>query len=291
MGLTYRGPGLAAGADVYLAAAGAVGNALAALAPGSLSVDEVALGLTGLNGRSPDAQALGAAVQERVPLSTLVAADDSVTAFLGAVGLRSGVVIAAGTGVTVFALGGDGGVVHGDGYGPYVGDWGGGHWIGRAGLSAALRSVDGHADGSARLAELAFERFGDLGGLPHLLWVDADRVSTVASFTAEVVESASDGDPVSQAILVEAGRLLARSAATAAARVVRDTSFVCSWTGGVFEGAAVVLESFCDELAQLVTETAIEPPAGGCLDGVARLFDPDVQDALSGEIAVWAGGR
>ncbi len=71
-------------------------------------------------------------------------AADAVTAYVGALGPRPGAVIAAGTGL--IAIGTDlAGWRRADGWGHLLGDCGGGAWIGRAGLEAALRAHDGRA--------------------------------------------------------------------------------------------------------------------------------------------------
>ncbi|MYS31497.1 ATPase, partial [Streptomyces sp. SID7804] len=77
-------------------------------------------------------------------------AADAVTAYVGALGPRPGAVIAAGTGL--IAVGTDlTGWRRADGWGHLLGDCGGGAWIGRAGLEAAMRAHDGRAGGSAPL--------------------------------------------------------------------------------------------------------------------------------------------
>src|SRR4051812_1886949 len=99
------GPGLRAGEDLAAATGRAVAHAAAVLAPDARRLGTRALGLAGLNGARPDAKALLAAVRGQVDVARLVAADDSVTAYLGAIGARAGVNVAAGTGVAVLAVG------------------------------------------------------------------------------------------------------------------------------------------------------------------------------------------
>jgi glucosamine kinase len=272
------------------AAADAVATAARELLPDSEFVDTIALGLTGYNGRVPDGDALFRAVSLRCRVAELVAADDSTTAFLGAVGPHPGVVVAAGTGVAVFALGSDGSTAHADGHGPFVGDWGGGHWIGARGIASALRAEDGRSDGSPRLAERARERFGPPAVLADALWTDPSRVSTIASFAEEVALCASQGDEISFAILESAGRELARSAAAAARRVVRGNDFVISWTGGVFSAGEPLLTAYAREVERLVPLGRVEPPRGAGLDGAVALLDRAVRDLFRADLAVVGAG-
>lgn len=80
----------------------------------------------------------------------LALAADAVTAYAGAVGQLPGAVVAGGTGM--IALGTDlTSWRRADGWGHLLGDSGGGAWIGRAGLDAAMRAHDGRRGGSAPL--------------------------------------------------------------------------------------------------------------------------------------------
>ncbi len=273
------------------AAANAVVGAASELLPDNASIDSVALGLTGYNGRVPDGHALFTAISGRCRVAQLVAADDATTAFLGAIGPRAGVVVAAGTGVAVFALGSDGSTAHADGHGPFVGDWGGGHWIGTRGLAAALRAEDGRSDGSRMLAERARARFGAPADLADALWLDPSRVRTIASFAEDVALSALDGDAIASALLESAGRELARSAAAAAARVARGDDFVVSWTGGVFAAGEPLLGAYVDEVERLVPSARAEAPRGTGLDGAVALLDRAVVDLLRADLAVAGEGR
>ena len=94
---------------------------------------------------------------------------DGVIAHAGALGGEPGVVLIAGTGVVALAIGADGGLRTADGWGPWLGDEGGGAWIGAAGLRAALRAHDGRGP-STTLLDAARARFGraeNLAGAAH----------------------------------------------------------------------------------------------------------------------------
>jgi N-acetylglucosamine kinase-like BadF-type ATPase len=117
-------------------------------------VDVVAAGLTGYAGEID-------AVAAALPAPRLLVTNDAVTAHLGALGGEPGVVVVAGTGAIALAVRADGATARADGYGSRLGDDGGGHWIGRAGLAAALRAADGRPGGSHQLLRRALDRFAD----------------------------------------------------------------------------------------------------------------------------------
>ncbi|WP_030865702.1 N-acetylglucosamine kinase [Streptomyces sp. NRRL S-37] len=199
----------------------------------------------------------------------VVLAADAVTAYVGALGARPGAVIAAGTGV--IAVGTDlTGWRRADGWGHLLGDCGGGAWIGRAGLEAALRAHDGREGGSARLLASAEDLFGPAAGLPGRLYPRTDRPAVLASFAPRVGACAADGDPVAVAVLRAAARHMAGSAAAvcpaAGERVV-------GLTGGLFRMGAVLLGPLDEELAERLPGVRRITAEGDPLHGAVRIAE------------------
>lgn len=133
---------------------------------GVTGLDTAVVGAAGL-------ASLGDALRAELPgalgtefgVRTVALVADAVTAYTGALGPRPGAVVAAGTGL--IAIGTDlGSWRRADGWGHLLGDCGGGAWIGRAGLEAALRAHDGRSGGSAALLALAEEVFGPVRSCP-----------------------------------------------------------------------------------------------------------------------------
>ncbi|MFJ2116635.1 BadF/BadG/BcrA/BcrD ATPase family protein, partial [Streptomyces sp. NPDC087850] len=117
-------------------------------APAAGTLAAVAIGAAGMATLGDGLRAeLPGALERHLGVRRLVLAADAVTAYAGALGQRPGAVVAAGTGM--IALGTDlAGWRRADGWGHLLGDHGGGAWIGRAGLEAALRAHDGRRGGS-----------------------------------------------------------------------------------------------------------------------------------------------
>ena len=153
-------------------------------------VELVAAGLTGFDG---DAAAVARALG--VPV---IVSNDAVTAHLGALGGEPGVVIVAGTGVIALAVAADGRWARADGYGALLGDDGGGYWIGRRGLAAALRARDGRPGGSSELLRRAEARFGER--IVPAVYDAPDPVAAIAAFALDVADAARAGDDVAAAI-------------------------------------------------------------------------------------------
>lgn len=202
-------------------------------------------------------------------------AADAVTAYAGALGDRPGAVVAAGTGV--IALGTD--LRHGwrrvDGWGHLLGDCGGGAWIGRAGMEAALRAYDGRGGGSRPLLDALESAFGPAPGLPARLYPRPDRPAVLGSFAPEVARCAHEGDPVALRIIRQAGTHIGQAAAAAcpepgtAHEGEVDVEVAC--TGGLFAMGELLLGPVREALAGLRPQAVLVPPRGDPLDGSLRI--------------------
>ncbi|MER5891323.1 BadF/BadG/BcrA/BcrD ATPase family protein [Streptomyces sp. NPDC001941] len=193
----------------------------------------------------------------------LALAADAVTAYAGALGQRPGAVVAAGTGM--IALGTDlSGWRRADGWGHLLGDSGGGAWIGRAGLDAAMRAHDGRRGGSAALLGRVEEVFGPAAGVPGLLYPRTDRPAVLASFAPEVARCAVDGDPVAAGILERAAAHIAEAAA---AVCPRGEDRRVALTGGLFGMGEPLLVPLAAELARQLPWARTVAAAGDPLAG------------------------
>ncbi|MFI0770306.1 N-acetylglucosamine kinase [Streptomyces sp. NPDC021218] len=173
---------------------------------------------------------------------------------------------ATATGTT--ATGGDtrwatGGWRRADGWGHLLGDCGGGAWIGRAGLEAAMRAYDGRAGGSKPLLARLEAVFGPATGLPGQLYPRPDRPAVLASFAPEVGRCAGE-DPVAEAILRAAARHIAEAAEAVCPRL--ESSEV-ALTGGLFRMGAPLLTPVREELAARLPGVRVTEAAGDPLDG------------------------
>ncbi|GAB2964775.1 BadF/BadG/BcrA/BcrD ATPase family protein [Streptomyces heilongjiangensis] len=191
---------------------------------------------------------------------------DAVTAYAGALGPRPGAVIAAGTGL--IAIGTDlRAWRRADGWGHLLGDCGGGAWIGRAGLEAALRAHDGRDGGSEMLLGRLERAFGPPDRLPGQLYPRSDRPAVLASFAPEVAACAGE-DPVAADIL----RAAARHMADAAAAVCPASGDpLVALTGGLFKLGAPLLAPLDEELTQRLPRARRVPAEGDPLEGAVRV--------------------
>ncbi|MEV6548372.1 BadF/BadG/BcrA/BcrD ATPase family protein [Streptomyces sp. NPDC051597] len=277
---------------------------------GADRVAAVAVGAAGMASLGDDLRArVPAALARALGVRRLALAADAVSAYAGALGQRPGAVVAAGTGM--IAVGTD--LTRwrrADGWGHLLGDCGGGAWIGRAGLEAALRAHDGRRGGSAALLERAEALFGPVAELPGLLYPRTDRPAVLASFAPEVARCAAS-DPVAAAVLREAARAIAESAAAvcpdvvsggdrgraagsasgpAGATVARGTAgdgaagsvseCEVALTGGLFRMGDPLLVPVREELDALLPSVRTVPAAGDPLAGALLIASALARDEL-----------
>ncbi|MBP0459463.1 BadF/BadG/BcrA/BcrD ATPase family protein [Streptomyces montanisoli] len=223
----------------------------------------VAVGAAGMATLGGDLRArLPGGLRDALGVRVVALAADAVTGYAGALGARPGAVVAAGTGM--IALGTD--LVRwrrADGWGHLLGDCGGGAWIGRAGLDAAMRAYDGRRGGSAALLARAEEALGPAPELPGLLYPRTDRAAVLASFAPEVAACAGR-DPVAAGILSAAAEHIADAAAA-----VAPASGECriALTGGLFRMGEPLLGPVRAELAARVPGGHVVEPEGDPLAG------------------------
>ncbi|WP_055569236.1 N-acetylglucosamine kinase [Streptomyces atriruber] len=239
-------------------------------------ITAVAVGAAGLATLGDDLRAeLPSALAKALGVRRTALAADAVTAYAGALGDRPGAVVAAGTGM--IAIGTDLTAWHrADGWGHLLGDCGGGAWIGRAGLEAAMRAHDGRRGGSRALLARAEAVFGPPAGLPGQLYPRTDRPAVLASFAPDVAACAAD-DSVADGILRAAARHI-----TEAAAAVCPSADACevAFTGGLFRLGEPLLAPLRAEVAEQLPHTRPVPAAGDPLDGALHIAAEIAADRL-----------
>jgi N-acetylglucosamine kinase-like BadF-type ATPase len=278
------GPGTAglAGPAGLAAAEAAIGNFCQQLL-GQAGQRPVAIcvGAAGAAAAGPAAASLADRLCELPTVSQSVVCSDAVIAHAGALGGGPGVVLVAGTGAVAYGIDSAGVPVQVDGWGPMLGDSGGGGWIGLAGLRAALRDQDGR-DPASTLSRAAIAAFGELAGLPGQLASHANPARLAATFAAEVGRQAAAGDPVASAILAEAASQLAGSVIAAVERLATRPPFDAgagggraavpvALTGGLLKLGPVLLEPLHRVLREALPPITVQPPLADPLAG-ARLL-------------------
>lgn len=233
--------------------------------------DGACLGLTGVLTPGVHAARVLDLLVDLAPTRRAVVTSDVVTSYCGALGLRPGAVVAAGTGSIALAVGPEGTLARVDGWGYLLDDGGSAFEIGRAGLRSALRASDGRG-GSAALLAAALTRYGDTEAITNAVYGSDNPPSVVADFARVVTELAQADEPTAVTLLHDAGVALASSVAAAARRAFGTRQPIpVSWCGGVFRAGSLVTDAFRRALAEELEGARPEPPAGDALDGAILL--------------------
>lgn len=246
-----------------LATPGGVEDATAAILP-LLDLDPgpdlLGVGAAGAWAAPEAARALAHALASSTKARTVVASD-VVTAHAGALGGAPGVLLIAGTGAA--ALGADAdGIRLVDGWGPDIGDFGSGSWLGREAARAVQRAAVGLGPATSLTDAVAASILpaGDV-----ISWIGeggsiARRLGTLAPL---VLDAAAAGDRVAGDIAAEAVRLLTASAVAASTRT-RDV---------VLHGGLTDHAWFRTELTSSLHAAGrtIAPASGDALDGALLL--------------------
>jgi len=171
---------------------------------------------------------------------------DMVIALEAGFGSGAGIIAIAGTGSIVYGRDADGHTVRAGGWGFAVSDEGSGHWIGRCAVSAILHAYDEGKE--CRLT----------AGLLHAWNLDTleELVQTANSPPAAgfprlfpvVLRAASEGDPLAQALLADAGSELEKLAALVIRRLPHPPYAPVAMTGSVFRQSADVRQVFYNGL-------------------------------------------
>lgn len=173
---------------------------------------------------------------------------DAAAAQSGAFAGAPGIVLSAGTGAICFGVDEWGERFWADGWGPILGDEGGGYWIGQEALRAVCRAADGRGP-RTRLTAQVFDTFNvsDCDSLVQLVYSGHFERDRIARLARAVLNTAMDGGKTSIEIRDRAVRHLG-SAAAAVARALlarrRDRAglqqpepqeVVVALRGGLFE--------------------------------------------------------
>jgi glucosamine kinase len=224
-------------------------------------VGAVGIGAAGGEAHPDAARSLAKQISEQLHAPTAVI-NDALLAHLGAFGGGPGTIVITGTGAIAYGLDESGRPRQVDGWGPLLGDDGGGRWIGQEGLKAALRELDGRS-GPTTLTKAAAQLAGDLRSLP--VWVSrtGQDARQLASFAPVVIQHAEDGDAVARSIVEASAEHLVDTA-----RAASNPGQPICVVGGLFTAPyfqRVLLTALTREGISVVE------PIGDPLDGAVRI--------------------
>jgi N-acetylglucosamine kinase-like BadF-type ATPase len=247
----------------------------ARLAPQAVSA--IALGLTGVNAGSHEAEIVARLLPQCIQTERVEIQNDGVAALYGAHCGGPGIVVIAGTGTITQGMAEPGRIETVGGWGWLLGDEGSACSIGRDGLIAAFAAYDGIGQ-STVMVERFEQRFAvpSLSDVKRIVYAPGFGAAGFAALAIVVSDAASQGDGVAQAIIERAGAALARGAAALAQRLpFKVASVPVAPVGGAFEHVHGLQTAFASRLRAeamntLVVDAALPPVLGAVLMALAR---------------------
>jgi N-acetylglucosamine kinase-like BadF-type ATPase len=231
------------------------------------------LGLSGMPGDSSRRAAIGQAAIDVLDVNEAVLSSDLAPAYVGALGLRPGGVVSAGSGAVTLAMSKDGRLAQVGGHGALVGDQGSAYWIGRAALRAVVKASDGWGPPTC-LGEAAEQRYGPIVEIPALLRTAHNPVDEIAQFATIVCEAGSSGDGVAGGIVRRAGQLLAQMLDAAVRQAAGEDieGMALSWSGRLLSDQAILRQTFEESLSSLPAgRLGVGAPSGSTLEGLQAM--------------------
>jgi N-acetylglucosamine kinase-like BadF-type ATPase len=201
----------------------------------------------GLSGGPAEKEAI---LREILASDRTLVTDDAHIALAGATAGEPGVVVIAGTGSIAWGRNGEGRTARAGGWGALFGDEGGGFWIARQALRAALRWEEGWGvPTSLRARLLDYTGAKNINDLLHRCYTDEFPRPRVASLSILVNHAAEAGEPAALRILDDAARELALLAVAVRGQLFpAPEPALVTYSGGVFR-SRILLARFRDWMA------------------------------------------
>jgi glucosamine kinase len=274
-----EGPGSAmrpGGAERSAAVILDVARRAATLAGVSLPAAAALVGAAGA-GRTPEQEALAAALTAAGAAERVAVRGDIEIALAAAFGKGSGVLVNAGTGSIAYARAADGRLFRAGGHGWQLGDEGGGYWLGRRALAAAARAHDGLGESSTLLERLlvalALQTFDDL-----IRWTSTATPAQVAALAPHVLNAAREGETVAQRLIEDAAAELSLLVKALTRHFTGTEDLKIATTGGLLRPGSPLLAALRARLATEVPRARFADVSGsvdapvGALRMAAELF-------------------
>lgn len=181
----------------------------------------------------------------------------------------SGVVVMAGTGSFCKGREASGREAYAGGWGPLIGDEGGGYDIAREALTAVVRAADARGR-ETLMSEQVLSHFGiaAIADLKKILYNPPIKRHELAEFALFVFNAAEKGDAAAKDILKGAGRRLAGLAAPVIEKLFGpDEGFPIVLCGGILTRESPVIGAFRAKIGTIRPRAELLIPALGPVSG------------------------
>lgn len=218
---------------------------------------------------------VAASLQLSAPDYTTVDHDCRI-ALAGGLSGRPGIVLIAGTGSSCFGVNAAGQRWRAGGWGSLMSDEGGGYWLGREGLIASVRALDGRGPATA-IHPTMLERLGvqQADDLLHRIYVTGLSHAEIAALATVVLEAARTEDAVALDVIRRGTEALSECI-RAVAQHLHFGACELALVGGIFRAGELILAPLRASVHRRLPECRfvtpeLPPVLGACLLGLEQL--------------------
>ncbi|MFN4292986.1 MAG: N-acetylglucosamine kinase [Thermoflexales bacterium] len=224
-------------------------------------VEAIGLGLTGVEGDSPEAALARQIVCELIEARAIAVHSDAYAALIGAHGGQPGIIAISGTGSHILGMNAHGELARAGGWGWLLGDEGSALWIGRSGLMAALHAHDGTGE-PTMLEGMMRERFQvkALNDVKRRVYDSGFGAKGFAALAPLVSQAAAQGDRVAKSIVAQAARDLATQVMAVQRRLALPPDAPVAPVGGAYEHVHGLRAGFTAALREANPQANIVDP-------------------------------
>ncbi|MGI6369083.1 MAG: hypothetical protein GX372_07445 [Ignavibacteria bacterium] len=204
-------------------------------------------------------------------INDLLVTSDVEIAFEGAFGAGEGIVTIVGTGSIGLARFGKNKFARCGGWGIELDDEGSGAWVGREGLTAVMRAIDGRSPYTILVEKLQeiIPTF-DISEPRTIVKAFNERVFEYQSITPLVMECAEEGDLVCQNIIERAAHHLAELPLALLKNFSSKKPVKLALMGGIIDNDTLLSKMLYEELAKH-PELECIPCKGNAIDGAKQM--------------------
>jgi len=208
-----------------------------------------------------------------INFESLKIVSDAEIAFEGALGGKSGALLIAGTGSILFGKDKNGNLFRTGGYGKIIGDEGSGFSIGRKGLNAVAKYLDGRGEKTI-LTEYLMKEFA-INNRDDLITSVYSKEFDIPNTTRFVINSADKGDKICRQIINEEIEELILHI-KAFQKEIDEKEFPLALSGGLLTNKNFYSQEFKEKVAKQLKGIKIKrakyPPEIGAVILAKRIF-------------------
>ncbi len=196
---------------------------------------------------------------------------DCRIALAGGLSGRAGIVLIAGTGSSCYGRNEHGQTWRAGGWGSLISDEGSGYWLGREGLVATVRALDGR-DAPTAITAPMLERLEVIhpDDLLHRIYIKGLSRTEIAALAPVVLEAARASDKTALKLIKQGSKLLAECVKAVTQKLNLESEGELVLVGGIFQAAEIILAPFRQSLLEYnlnckITFPELSPSLGACL--------------------------